>query len=59
MRVVLLFSGWVQCVRGRLLCGHEVPPRGPGPEERLLLRDRLFIQRLHGNITVSIVQQLW
>jgi hypothetical protein len=29
--VVVIFSGWLRWVRGRLLCGHEVPLRGPCP----------------------------
>jgi hypothetical protein len=27
--VVVILSGWVCWARGRLLCGHEVPLRGP------------------------------
>src|SRR5215203_4531902 len=41
VRVVLVFGGWMRWVRGRLLCGHEAPPRGPGPGESPLLRGRL------------------
>jgi hypothetical protein len=29
--VVVIVSGWVRVGCARLLCGHEVPPRGPGP----------------------------
>ena len=29
--VVVILSGWVRVGCARLLYGHEVPPRGPGP----------------------------
>jgi hypothetical protein len=31
VRVILFLSGWVRWRCAKLLCGHEVPLRGPGP----------------------------
>ena len=41
--VVVILGGWVSAGCARLLYGHEVPPRGPGSGERLLLRGHSFI----------------
>ena len=43
MIVGWFFSGWVRVACARLSGVHEVPPRGPGPGERQLLRGHLFI----------------
>jgi len=41
--VVVLLGRWVRVGCARLCVVHEVPPRGPGPGERLLLRGHFLI----------------
>ena len=53
--VVMLLGRWVRVACARLLCGHEVPPRGPGPGVRQHLRghfrfDTHMLTHLHTNI---------
>jgi DNA-binding XRE family transcriptional regulator len=55
--VVVVLGRWVRgCAR--LLCGHEVPPRGPGPGERQLLRGHSFIRRPYLTTYVVLCQLL-
>jgi hypothetical protein len=38
--VVVILGGWVRVWCARLLCGHEVPLRGPGPGRYLAVSPR-------------------
>ena len=58
VRVVLVFSGWVRMGCARLLCGHEVPPRGPGPGVRQHLRGHFLIRRPNCTICVLIMYRV-
>jgi hypothetical protein len=40
---IMISSGWVRWVRGRLLCGHEALLRGPGPEELLTSCGAIYV----------------
>src|SRR5215211_5180234 len=57
--VVLLLSGWVRVGCARLLCGHEVPPRGPGSGVLLHLRGHLFIRRSRCTGFAQFMQMLY
>src|SRR5215203_5620571 len=47
--LIVILSGWVRVWCARLLCGHEVPLRGPGPGRYLAVspRGHFFIRRHH------------
>src|SRR5215210_3560989 len=54
--VVVLLSRWVRVGCARLLCGHEVPPRGPGPGVSQHPRGHSLIQRSNIIINLSLKQ---
>jgi hypothetical protein len=57
--VVVILSGWVRVGCARLLCGHEVPPRGPGSGVLLHLRGHFFIRRRHSSAFIDLCQSFY